>query len=160
MHDGVRKFISDCAASKVGRFVFVAYVVYIVSMISYAYGHIPFLTYPYRFFGERELFELMNSPQLQLIRTTRLIFRWETSKFTDALLAMYIALPWWVYGYLFELLVKRIADKASREALPEEWAKMFEVREPTRLGYLRRVWSSLGSGPRNAEMHEVELRRL
>lgn len=160
MHDGVRKFISDCAASTMGRFVFVAYLIYIVSMISYAYGHFPFMTYPYRFYGERELFELMNLPQLELIRSTRLIFRWQASKFTDAVFSVYIALPWWVYGYLFERLVKRIADTSSREALAEECMNMFEVKERVRLGRLRRIWLNLGCGPRNAEMHEAELRKL
>src|SRR5688572_27615551 len=49
MHSGVRRFIADCASSNVGRFVFVSYLIYLViylpSMIGYAYGHIPYMTY-------------------------------------------------------------------------------------------------------------------
>ena len=120
MQYGVWKFISDCASSKVGRFVFVAYLVYVVSMISYAWGHFPHMTYPFRFSGERELFELMNAPQLAFIRSSKLLFRWEASKFTDTIAAVYIALPWWVYGYAFERLVKQIAGTGSTEALPQQ----------------------------------------
>ena len=128
MQYGPWKFISDCASSKVGRFVFVAYLVYLVSMISYAWGHIPYTTYPFRFYGERELFELMNAPQIAFVRSTKLVLGWEASKFTDFIASFYIALPWWVYGYAFELLVKRIAGTDSREALPEQ--KNYVVDDP------------------------------
>ena len=160
MHNWVERFIADCSASKVGRFVFVAYVVYLVSMIGYTYDHIPSMTYPFRFFGERELFLFMNAPQLALIRSTRLIAHWPASKFTDAVLAVYIAMPWWVYGYLFERLVKRIADTSSREASPEEWIHVLDWKDPNRVGPLRKVWLDLGCGPRNAEMHNAESRRM
>jgi hypothetical protein len=43
------------------------------------------------------------------------MYRWQASKLTDSLLAVYIALPWWIYGYVFELIVKRIADTSARE---------------------------------------------
>lgn len=119
MHDGVRRFIADCASSTVGRFVFVAYLVYVVSMIGYAQGHMPYMAYPFRFYGERELFELMNWPQIELIRSSRLIFRWQASKFTDALAAAYIALPWWVYGHIFERIGRGIADRTPREFTAE-----------------------------------------
>ena len=117
MEYGVWKFISNCASSKVGRFVFAAYLIYLISMIGYAYGHSPYTAYPFRFFGEREIFELLNSPQLAVIRSSRFVFRWwQPSQFTDALLAVYIALPWWVYGYLGELVWKRATDSSPREA--------------------------------------------
>ena len=115
MHEKLRSFVSNCAASTVGRFVFVGYLVYIVSMIGYAYGHMPDMTYPFRFYGERELFESLNWPQLELIRSSRFLYRWQASQLTDSLLAVYVALPWWVYGHVFELIVKRIADTSPRE---------------------------------------------
>jgi hypothetical protein len=115
MHEKLRRFVSDCAASTVGRLVFVGYLVYLVSMIGYAYGHFPDMIYPFRFYGERELFELLNWPQLALIRSSRFMYRWQASKLTDSLLAVYIALPWWIYGYVFERIVKQIADTSPRE---------------------------------------------
>ena len=126
MQYGPWKFISDCASSKVGRFVFVAYLVYLVSMISYAWGHFPYMTYPFRFYGERELFELINAPQIAFIRSARLVVRWEASKFTDVIASFYIALPWWIYGYAFELLVKRIVGTSRHEDLPEELNSVFD----------------------------------
>jgi hypothetical protein len=113
MLDGVRKFIADCAGSTVGRLAFVGYLIYITLMIGSAHGHFPYLAYPYFFYGERELFELLNAPQLALIRSSRLIVRWQASGFTDALAAVYIALPWWVYGHLFERIAKRIMDRGE-----------------------------------------------
>lgn len=134
MHDGVRRFIADCASSSVGRFMFVAYLVYVVSMIGYAYGHIPYMTYPFRFYGERELFELMNWPQIELIRSSRLIFRWQASKVTDALAAVYIALPWWVYGHIFERVALRIMDRAPNNARSRREFETFDRGEqPKRL---------------------------
>ena len=119
MHDEVRRFISDCARSNVGRLVFVGYLVYLVSMIGYTYGQFPHMTYPFLFYRERDLFELMNWPQMELIRSSRLIFRWQASKFSDTLAAVYIALPWWVYGHIFERIVKRIADVTPRQSIAE-----------------------------------------
>jgi hypothetical protein len=130
MHDGVRRFIADCASSSVGRLVFVAYAVYLVSLIGYAYDHIPNMAYPFRFYGERELFELINLPQLELIRSTRLIFRWQASRFTDALAAVYIALPWWVYGHIIERIAKRIMDRGDTSA--EHVPLTFYYEEPAR----------------------------
>src|SRR5688572_27615552 len=79
----------------------------------------------FRFYGERELFESLNWPQIELIRSSRLIFRWHASKITDALAAVYIALPWWVYGHIFERIVKRITDGTPREFSPEQDSKKF-----------------------------------
>lgn len=104
MHDMVRQFVSDCARSKVGRLVFVSYLIYSIWMIGYFYGHLGDF-YPFRFYGERELFTLMNLPQITLIRSSRLLYPWNASKFNDAVSAVYIALPWWVYGYVIELIV-------------------------------------------------------
>ena len=131
MQDGVRRFIADCASSSVGRLVFVAYAVYLVSLIGYAYDHIPGAAYPFRFYGERELFELMNLPQLELIRSLRLIFRWQASRFTDALAAIYIALPWWVYGHLIERIAKRVMDRGD-PAAAERTYSTFCYEEPQR----------------------------
>lgn len=101
-------------------------------MIGYAYGHMPDMTYPFRFYGERELFEVLNWPQLELIRSSRSLYRWQASKLTDSLLAVYVALPWWIYGYVFELIVKRIADTSPRE-VPINHV-LADDREPRRLG--------------------------
>ena len=113
MHDGVRRFISDCAKSTVGRIVFVAYLIYSISMIGFFYDHLGDL-YPFRFYGERELFNLINAPQITFIRSLRLLYGWDASKLSDAFAAINIALPWWVYGYFAELIVKRIVDTSPK----------------------------------------------
>ena len=118
MHDGVRQFVSDCAESKVGQLVFVAYLIYTISMIGYFYDHTGDL-YPFRFYGERELFNLINAPQIAFVRSLRLLYVWDASKLSDAFAAIYIALPWWVYGHIFERIVKRIADTSPKGAKQE-----------------------------------------
>ena len=131
MHESIRIFISNCAQSKIGRFVFVAYMVYTVSMIAFAWGHFSTVTYPFRFYGERELFELLNWPQITFVRSVRLIFRWQASQLSDTVAAVYIALPWWVYGYIIELIVKRVMETSPAEPLPSVNAFEFGRSEPT-----------------------------
>ena len=133
MHESIRLFISNCAQSKIGRFVFVAYLVYVVSMIGFSYGHFPTLTYPFRFYGERELFESLNWPQIAFVRSVRFIIRWQASQLSDTVSAIYIALPWWVYGYIFQLIVKRIADTLPAESLSSIDVYQFDGPAPTEM---------------------------
>jgi hypothetical protein len=159
MNEAIWKFVSECAASKAGRFVFVAYLVYVVSMTSYAWDNFVVATYPFRFFGERELFELMNAPQIAFIRSTKFVWRWEASKFTDAIAAFYIALPWWIYGYVFELLIKRITGTQARDIRPDELYSLIEdPEERPRLvpGVLTQNWC-LGNESRTGLRSTPEL---
>ena len=49
-------------------------------------------------------------PQLEVIFSLRRIYGWNgASKFTTAVDVVFIALPWWLYGYMLELVVKHIA---------------------------------------------------
>jgi hypothetical protein len=102
MEKTVQPTWKDLAASNLGRIFFLAHLLIYMIMVGYVWNH-PGNRPPYPLFNQIfEIFWRLDSGYRENLVQVRWDYFGMATRFNDAVLTLFLSLPWWVYGFSVE----------------------------------------------------------